>query len=103
MSIKKQYLKTRPVCKVTFRVSKEAAQDAQSIILAGDFNDWDTTQAIPMSPLKSGEFTAVVELDTSTPEYQFRYLYDGERWENDWEADAYASNGVDGENSVVRL
>lgn len=102
MSIKKQYLKTRPVCKVTFRVSKEAAQDAQSIILAGDFNDWDT-QAIPMNPLKSGEFTAMVELDTNTPEYQFRYLYDGERWENDWEADAYAENGVDGENSVVRL
>lgn len=100
--LKKQYLKTRPVCKVTFRISKEAAQAAQNIALVGDFNDWDA-QATPMSALKSGEFSAVVELDTATPEYQFRYLYDGSRWENDWDADGYATNGVDGENSIVRL
>jgi hypothetical protein len=37
------------------------------------------------------------------PEYQFRYLHDASRWENDWEADGYATNGVDGENSIVRL
>jgi 1,4-alpha-glucan branching enzyme len=100
--LKKQYLKTRPVCKVTFRISKEAAQSAQNIALVGDFNSWDA-QATPMSALKSGEFSAVVELDTATPEYQFRYLYEGSRWENDWDADGYATNGVDGENSIVRL
>ncbi|EIJ33694.1 isoamylase early set domain-containing protein [Thiothrix nivea] len=102
MSLKKQYLKTRPVCKVTFRISKEAARSAQAIYLAGDFNAWDA-EAIPMTPLKSGEFTAVLELETATPEYQFRYLYDGEQWENEWEADGYAVNGIDGENSVVRV
>lgn len=99
---KKQYLKTRPVCKVTFRVSKQAAQSAETICLVGDFNGWDK-QATPMSALKSGEFTTVIELDTGTPEYQFRYLCDGERWENDWEADGYTSNGVDGENSIIRV
>jgi len=100
--IKKQYLKTRPVCKATFRISKEAAQSAKSIHLVGDFNGWDA-QLSPMSALKSGEFTLLVELDTTQPEYQFRYLYDGSRWENDWEADGYATNGVDGENSIVRV
>lgn len=100
--LKKQYLKTRPICKVTFRVSKPATQSAREIALVGDFNGWDV-QATPMTALKNGEFTAVLELDTGTPEYQFRYLYDGERWENDWEADGYATNGVDGENSIVRL
>jgi 1,4-alpha-glucan branching enzyme len=100
--LKKQYLKTRPACKVTFRISKEAARSAQSIYLVGDFNAWDA-QATPMSALKSGEFTVVLELDTATPEYQFRYRYDGSHWENDWEADGYVSNGVDGENSLVRV
>jgi 1,4-alpha-glucan branching enzyme len=100
--LKKQYLKTRPVCKVTFRVSKEAAQSAQTIHLAGDFNGWDE-HSIPMTALKSGDFTATVELETQTPEYQFRYRYDGSHWENDWEADAYVHNGMDGENSVVRV
>ena len=100
--LKKQYLKTRPACKVTFRISKPAAQSAHEIALVGDFNGWDA-QATPMTALKSGEFSVVMELDTATPEYQFRYLYDGSRWENDWEADGYATNGVDGENSVVRL
>jgi 1,4-alpha-glucan branching enzyme len=102
--LKKQYLKTRPACKVTFRISKLAAQSASEIALVGDFNAWDV-QATPMTSLKNGEFTVVVELDTGTPEYQFRYLYDGKRWENDWEADGYASNGVEveGENSIVRV
>lgn len=102
MSFKKQYLKTRPACKVTFRISKEAAQSAQQVFLVGDFNGWNE-QATPMNPLKSGEFSTVLELGTDTPEYQFRYLYDGSRWENDWEADGYATNGVDGENSIVRV
>ncbi|UOG91365.1 MAG: isoamylase early set domain-containing protein [Candidatus Thiothrix sulfatifontis] len=102
MSLKKQYLKTRPACKVTFRVHKSAAQAAATIHLVGDFNAWDA-QATPMTPLKNGEFTTVLELDTATPQYQFRYLHDGCRWENDWEADGYATNGVDGENSIVRV
>ncbi len=100
--LKKQYLKTRPVCKVTFRITKEAAKATQTVYLAGDFNGWDS-QVLPMTALKNGEFTAVVELETSTPEYQFRYFYDGNQWENDWEADAYINNGVDGENSIVRV
>lgn len=102
MSFKKQTLKSRPVCKVTFRVPKEAAKDAKSIFIVGDFNEWDET-ATPMKPLKNGDFTAILELDTSKTEYQFRYLYDGRTWENDWEADAYIKNDAGTENSVIRL
>ena len=100
--LKKQYLKTRSTCKVTFRISKDAAGSARNIYLVGEFNDWDA-QATPMTPLKNGEFTTLLELDTSQSEYQFRYLYDGNHWENAWEADGYALNGVDGENSIVRV
>ncbi len=102
MSIKKQHLKNSPCCKVSFRVSKTAANNAKSIHLVGDFNDWNP-QATEMNALKSGEFTALVELDTSKPEYQFRYLYDGQHWINDDEADGYATNGMDGENSIIRV
>ena len=35
--------------------------------------------------------------------YQFRYLLDGVRWENDWDADGYAPNPFNGENSVLDL
>lgn len=102
MSIKKQYLKTRPVCKVTFRVNKDEAESADKIYLVGEFNQWDV-KATPMKRLKSGDFTKTVELDTGRPEYQFRYLTDKGTWENDWEADNYIPNGIDGENSVVRV
>lgn len=102
MSLKKQVLKSRPVCKVTFRVSKEAADGAKTIYVVGDFNHWDET-ASPLKRLKSGEFTTMLELDTTRDEYQFRYLYDGENWENEWEADGYADNGNGGENSVVKV
>ncbi len=87
MSIIKKYLKTRPVCKVTLRVSKEAAYGAQAIYAVGDFNEW-ATDATPMKALKSGEFTCVLELPVEQSEYQFRYLLDGGSWENEWEADA---------------
>jgi hypothetical protein len=100
MSIKKQYLKNRPYCKVTFRVNKEAANGAKSIHLVGDFNDWNL-QETPMTLLKSGEFTVMVELNIDTPAYQFRYLHDNQHWVNDGDAEAYVTNGIEGENFIV--
>ena len=38
MSIKKQFVKTKPVCKVTFSV---AAKEANAASVVGDFNNWD--------------------------------------------------------------
>ena len=35
--------------------------------------------------------------------YRFRYLLDGQRWENDWAADAYQPNGFGGDDLVVDL
>jgi hypothetical protein len=35
--------------------------------------------------------------------YRFRYLLDGERWENDWAADAYVPNEFGGDDSVIDL
>ena len=38
MAIAKQYLKTKPVCKVTFTVP---AEDAKKVAVVGDFNNWN--------------------------------------------------------------
>jgi len=100
MSIKKNYLKTKPVCKVTFRCSKEAAILASSIYLVGDFNNWDKKQT-PMKNLKNGDFTITVDLELNK-EYQFRYYIDNKKWSNDYNADKYVPTVYgDSENSVV--
>ncbi len=100
MSLKKQYLKSKPVCKVTFRLAANEAGNAENVRLVGDFNAWDET-ASPMKKLKNGDFTQTVNLDADA-EYQFRYLLDDSAWENDWQADAYKPSPVSfDENSVV--
>lgn len=95
--IKKQYLKSRPVCKVSFYLP--AAVKAETVHLVGDFNDWDE-QATPMTLLKDGRFTVTLDLEAGR-QYQFRYLVDGTEWHNDWEADKYVPNPFSGDNSVV--
>ena len=75
--------------------------DAESAYLVGDFNGWDKT-ANPMKKKKDGTFYTALTLDTGQA-YQFRYFLDGERWENDWEADDYAPGEMGEENSVVRV
>lgn len=100
MSLKKQFLKSKPVCKVTFRLPKEAAVEAESVKLLGDFNEWEEETAISMTQLKNGSFKTTVDLEAGK-EYQFRYLIDEETWENDWEADKYVANPYGKENSVV--
>ena len=102
MSIKKQYLKSLPACKVALRVPKEAAGDSKTIHVVGDFNGWKT-DATPMKPLKNGDFTCTIELSTEQSAYEFRYLLDQQEWDNDWEADAYVPNAMTTENSVIQL
>lgn len=99
--IKKQFVKSKSVVKTTFTLPVEAAPTAKKVALVGEFNDWDLEKAIPLKKqAKDGVFKALVELEAGKT-YQFRYLIDGETWENDWQADAYAPTPFGGENSVV--
>lgn len=95
--LKKQLLKTKPVCKVTFSFPKE--EQAESVYLVGDFNNWDE-QATPLKRAKDGSFSVTLELDKDR-EYQFRYLVNNAEWKNDWQADRYVPNPFSGDNSVV--
>jgi len=87
MGIKKQYLKTRPICKVTFRLSKEEANDAKQVFLVGEFNQWNEVET-PMKAIKKGGFTVTLALETGK-KYRFRYFFDRFYWGNDPEADGY--------------
>lgn len=99
MSLKKQFLKSRPTCKVTFRLPKEVAGNATEVRLLGDFNNWDQSRAITMKMNKNGCDTTV-ELPIGN-EFQFKYLLDGNIWENDWQADKYVATPFGVDNSVV--
>jgi 1,4-alpha-glucan branching enzyme len=99
MSLKKQFLKSKPVCKVSFRLDAAEAVGAKKVQLLGDFNNWDESVE-PMTALKSNDFTATVELEAGK-EYQFRYLIDGAEWKNEAQADAFVANSFGGQNSVV--
>ena len=100
MSLKKQFLKSGSICKVTFRLTKEAAKEAKTVHVVGEFNNWDI-YATPMKCLKDGSFTVTINLEQGR-EYQFRYLIDEMNWENDWDADKYLpSHFGNCENSVV--
>jgi len=97
--LKKNYSKAGRSCRVTFKLPAEV--DSKSAYLCGDFNDWNET-VNPMKVLKNGSFSLTLSLEPERS-YRFRYLLDDGRWENDWEADAYAPNEFDSEDSVVSV
>lgn len=99
--IGKRYNKAGTKCKVTFRLPEEAVPDAQKVNLVGDFNNWSITES-PLERLKSGEFKVVIDLVPGR-EYRFKFLIDGEMWENHWNADKYVINEYGTEDSVVVL
>ena len=100
MSFKKSFSKDGSVCKVTFTVRKEACVNAQTVNIVGDFNSWSSTET-PLTKQKDGSFTVTLEL-ASDKEYQYRYLFDGCKWENDWCADKYIPAPFsNADNSVI--
>ena len=97
--MKKSYTKTGASCRVTFELPAEVG--AQKVALCGEFNDWDATQH-PLKQRKNGSFSTTISLKPGKS-YRFRYWVDDERWENDWNADAYLPNEFGTEDSVVTV
>ncbi|MBL0713560.1 MAG: isoamylase early set domain-containing protein [Desulfosarcina sp.] len=95
----KNYSKTGRFCRVTFKLSPDVG--AQQAILYGDFNDWDAG-GVAMKRLKDGGFSVTLSLPAGNA-YRYRYRLDDNRWENDWEADAYTPNRFGSEDSIVKL
>jgi 1,4-alpha-glucan branching enzyme len=98
MGVKKQFLKSKPVCKVTFTI---VAKEANNLAVVGSFNDWNT-QSSPLKKLKNGSFKGTIDLEANAS-HEFKYLIDGV-FVNDAEADGYAWNDyAGGENSLITL
>lgn len=94
--LKKRRFKKENVVKVTFVLPPEVRGD--TVHLAGEFNDWQTSHA--MRRQKDDSWRITVDLEPGR-EYQFRYLVDGQRWLNDPQADKYVPNPYGDQNSVV--
>ncbi len=92
--LKKRFFKTKEECEVTFELNDENAQEVK---LVGEFSGWEP---IAMKKLKKGPFKTKVRLPKEG-QFQFRYLVNGETWENDEAADAYWPNEHGTDNSVV--
>ena len=98
MAIKKQFLKSKPVCKVTFSVP---AKEAKKVSVVGSFNGWNT-ETTNLKKLKNGTFKGTLDLATDSS-YEFRYIVDGS-YVNDEQADSYAWNDfAAAENGVLNL
>ncbi len=97
--LKKSYHKGGDKCRVWFYLPADVK--AETAFLVGDFNGWNQN-ADPMKQKKDGTFYTSLTLDAGNA-YEYRYFLDGERWENDWEADYYAPNDLGTENSVVQV
>jgi 1,4-alpha-glucan branching enzyme len=100
MAIEKQVIQKGNRCKVKFSLPKELAESAKTAYLVGDFNNWDPRD-IPMKKTKDGSYTVSIRLEAGK-DYQFRYLLDNHRWENELHADKYVPSGFgNGVNSVL--
>jgi 1,4-alpha-glucan branching enzyme len=105
--IKKQNLKGRPACKVTFILPEGIRPKSASVV--GDFNNWDPSANPLRKQRGTNEWRTTIEL-APNQSYQFRYyvdsvadgVADGVEWHNDDAADAYQRNEHGTENSVVR-
>jgi len=99
MSIQKAIIPEKGVCKITFTLTDTLVDHPKEVALVGDFNNWDPSKN-SMKKSQRGWFEDTIELPLGK-DYQFRYLVDKKNWENDWQADAYASTPFNGAYNMV--
>ena len=97
--LKKTYTKTGTTCRVTFKVPAEI--EAERIALLGEFNEWDAERHL-MKKLKDGSHSLTISLQAGQ-DYRFRYLLDGERWQNDESPDRLVPNGFGTRDCLVTV
>ena len=102
MPITVTYLKTRPVCKVRFKLEPDEASGAECAYIVGSFNNWDEASH-PMKRNKNGSFSLEMELPKGA-DVSFRYLLGDGRWLNERQATEYRYCDFAGaDNSVLKL
>lgn len=96
--LQKEFTPKRTVCKVTFSIPDEWAEEEVAVV--GDFNDWNTGSN---KLEKTGNKWETLLRLKPNQTYRFKYLIDGEHWENDDSADAYVSNEFGTEDSLLEV
>jgi len=86
--------------KITFTLPKEAVENAETVAVLGDFNNWQ--KGYELKKQKDGSFKGAIELEKGRS-YEFRFLIDGSKWENAWDAKEYKATPFGGFNSVVTV
>jgi hypothetical protein len=84
---------------VDVRFTLPAEVQAGTVALCGEFNNW-SAHDIRLERGADGTWQATVALEPGRS-YRYRYLLDGERWENAWQADRYVPNPYSSTDSVV--
>ena len=97
--IKKQYSKSKPVCKVTFSLTTDQVGKKAEVRVLGTFNDWSWDKGLVLGAKKK-EYTAAIELPAGAT-YEFRYLVNGQDWFNDEAADDYQITQFFSHNCVL--
>ena len=92
--IRKSYVKN--LCVVSFYYKKN---NVQKVELVGEWNDWKPEL---MKRKKDGTFWISKRLRAGRS-YRFKYLVDGQYWENELEADAQVPNPFGTTDSLINI
>ena len=84
---------------ITFSLPSDV--DAEKVALCGEFNDWALDE-ITLDRDAGGPWQVTLSLEPGRS-YRYRYLLDGQRWENAWQADAYLPNPYGSDDSVINV
>jgi hypothetical protein len=74
---------------------------AANVVLCGEFNQW-SVEGVRLERGDDGVWRTVVALEPGRS-YRYRYLIDGERWENAPDADSYEPNPYGSVDSVLSV
>lgn len=77
------------------------AEDAESVAVAGDFNDWATDATFLEDPEGDGVFVGTLRLPPGS--YSYMFVVDGERWVTDPYAVNHRDDGFGHRNAVLRI
>jgi hypothetical protein len=78
------------------------APDADSVMVAGDWNNWDSESQRLAKTGRGDEWSIELELE-SGKEYRYQFVIDGERWINDPSARMQVEDGFGGVNSILEM
>jgi anti-sigma-K factor RskA len=76
-------------------------EDAQSVAVAGDFNDWEPTSLSSQTVNGEEVWTGFVALPRG--EHRYMFVVDGEEWVTDPLAEAQREDGFGNKNAVIYL